>query len=235
MMGRIFLLVLLLAGVPVAAEPVPRVSLAYLPELVGLQRSIWPDAPMSSFLAAQIEQETCITLTHRSCWNPKAELKTSREHGVGLGQFTRAWHPDGSLRFDKISELAATHENLRGWSWEKRFDARYQLTAIIEMDKAIYGRQRGVASNIGRLSFMLAAYNGGEGGVLQDRRLCSNTVGCDPSRWLGHVEKTSLKSRLPAPGYRKSFFQINREYVYSVLHVRRAKYESFFAGGDDGR
>lgn len=219
---------LLATAASYAGETIPVQAKDHLPALVAAQRSIWPDAPMPSFLAGQIEQESCISLKHSKCWNPRAELRTSRENGIGLGQFTRAYNKDGSIRFDKISELAAAHSSLRGWSWETRYDAGYQIKAIVEMDKAIYLRQRGAATERDRLQFSLSAYNGGEGGVLQDRRLCSNTRGCDPSRWSGHVERTSLKSKKPHPGYRQSFFAINREYVHNVVDVRRKKYEPYF-------
>lgn len=229
-MMRRFLLQLVLSVycIPVAAAYIPKGAVKYLPELVSVQQDIWPSAPMPSFLAAQVEQESCITLTHSKCWNPRAELKTSRENGIGFGQFTRAYKADGSIRFDKISELAAAHESLRGWSWATRYDPHYQLTAIVEMDKGIFNRQKGAATERDRLSFTLSAYNGGESGVLQDRRLCSNTRGCDSSRWLGHVAKTSLKSKVPHPGYKKSFYAINREYVTNVLDIRRPKYEPYF-------
>ena len=214
------------------AEQIPEAAREHLPALVDVQHALWPDAPIPSFLAAQIEQETCITLTHSKCWNPRAELKTSRENGIGLGQFTRAYRADGTIRFDKISELTATHESLRGWSWERRYDIHYQLTALVELNKTIYGRQRDAASPVDRLSFALSAYNGGETGLLRDRRLCSNTPGCDPSVWLGNVERTSLKAKQPQPGYRKSFFRINRDYVSNILYVRRSKYEPYFEGKD---
>ena len=71
---------------------------------------------------------------------------------------------------------------------------------------------------------MLAAYNGGLAGVLQDRRLCANSAGCRPGAWFGHVERHSTKTRKPNPGYRKSAFEINREYVRNILHQRRDKY-----------
>lgn len=219
----------MLALVPVLAMgAVPPNAEKYLPDLVQAQRTIWPDAPMPSFLAGQIEQESCITLKHSRCWDPRAELKTSRENGIGLGQFTRAYNKDGSIRFDKISELAAAHKSLKGWSWANRYDADYQLKAIVEMDKAIFNRQKSAANADERLAFTLSAYNGGEGGVLQDRRLCANTKGCDPSRWWNHVERYSLKSKTPKQGYGQSFFRINREYVSNIVHVRRAKYIPYF-------
>lgn len=216
------------------AQAVPQAAKALLPALVENQRRIWPDAPMPHFIAGQIEQESCITLRHSKCWSPRAELKTSRENGIGLGQFTRAYRTDGSIRFDKISELSQTYASLRGWGWENRYDADYQLIAVVEMDKGIYRRVRDAATDRDRLSFMLSAYNGGEGGVLQDRRMCANTRGCDSRRWNGHVAETSMKSRTPHPGYSKSFFTINREYVHLILDVRSAKYESYFRGASDG-
>lgn len=215
---------------PAFAAAVPERALVLLPVLVEQQREIWPDAPQPWFLAGQIEQESCLSLTHSKCWNPRAELKTSRENGIGLGQFTRAFRADGSIRFDKIAELSAAHASLRGWSWDNRYDAHYQLIALLEMNRAIYRRQKNAATVIDRLSFSLSAYNGGEGGLLQDRRLCANTAGCDPARWKGHVAEHSLKSRRPVAGYRQSFFHINREYVTNVLDVRRQKYAPFFQG-----
>lgn len=231
---KAFLLALLALAAPLAlGSDIPAGAVKYLPDLISSQRAVWPDAPMPSFLAAQVEQESCLSLTHSKCWNPRAELKTKRENGVGFGQFTRAYRADGSIRFDVISDLAATHASLRGWSWANRYDPMYQLTAIVEMDKAIYGRQRNAATEKDRLSFMLSGYNGGESGVLQDRRLCANTQGCDPTRWAGHVENTSLKSRVTTQGYGKSFFAINREYVRNILGVRRPKYEPYFRTGPD--
>lgn len=219
---------LMLAHCAPASAQVPEAAKQYLPMLVSAQREIWPAAPMPAYLAAQIEKESCITLTHSKCWNPRAELKTPRENGVGFGQFTRAYRADGSIRFDVISDLAARHASLRGWSWERRYDPNYQLIAIVEMNKGIFNRQRGAATTVDQLSFTLSAYNGGEGGVLQDRRLCSNTAGCDQSRWLNHVEKHSMKQRVPQKGYGKSFFQINRDYVRTIIYERRPKYEPFF-------
>lgn len=77
-----------------------------------------------------------------------------------------------------------------------------------------------------RLAMMLAGYNGGMGGVASDRRVCAATPGCDPSRWLGHAEHTSLKARTAVPGYGKSFFVTNREYPRNILFMRRARYLS---------
>lgn len=209
-----------------AAVVLPKLALVYLPLLLSTQQQIWPDAPMPSFLAAQIEQESCISVTHSKCWNPRAELNTAREYGFGFGQITRAVRPDGSVRFDKFAELKAAYTSLRDWSWSDRFSPAMQMTALIEMDRGIYERVD-AATVRDRLAMALAAYNGGEGGLAQDRWQCKLKPGCDPARWFGHVELTSNKSRVKWQGYGKSAFEINREYPRSILDVRRAKYVPF--------
>lgn len=211
-----------------AHAQVPPQAMEHLPTLVQVQRSTWPDAPMPSFLAAQVEQESCISLKHSRCWNPRVELKTSRENGIGLGQVTIAYNKDGSVRFNKWAELRTRYPSLRGWTWENRFDPAFQLMALVEMDKSIYRLWPDAATQRDRLGFTLSAYNGGEGGVRQDRILCRHTDGCDPSRWFMNVERHSMKSRVPHKGYGKSFFEINREYPRNVLDLRRPKYEPFF-------
>ncbi|EAB4417280.1 lytic murein transglycosylase [Salmonella enterica] len=227
-MGARLIWLLVALALPAWAASVPDGARNYLGELVTNQRTLWPDAPKPYFIAGQIEQESCISPQHARCWNPRAELKTKREHGVGLGQFTRAYNPDGSIRFDVIDDLAKKHPELNGWSWETRYNASWQLKAIVMMDKGIYERIKGAESDTDRLAFMLSAYNGGEGGLRQDRRLCANTPGCNPNRWKGNVEKTSLKARAARPGYGKSFFHINREYVTNILEQRAPKYQPYF-------
>lgn len=207
---------------------VPPQALEHLPVLRQAQLAAWPDAPMPAFLGAQVEQESCITLKHSKCWNPRVELKTKREYGFGLGQFTIAYRDDGSVRFNKWAEMRAKYPSLRGWTWENRFDPGYQLTAMVELDKSIYRLWPDSATAHDRLGFTLSGYNGGEGHVRQDRLLCRNTRGCDPARWFGHVEHHSVKSRVPFKGYGKSPYEINREYPRNVLGFRMPKYQPFF-------
>jgi len=201
---------------------IPKLALVYLPLLFQVQVATWQSAPEPSFLAAQVEKESCKSLVHPKCWDPRAELKTDREYGFGFGQITRAYRADGSVRFDKFSELKAQHTSLRGWTWGNRFDPRMQLTALIEMDKAIYNRIS-AATTAERLAMTLAAYNGGETGLMQDKTVCRATPGCDPDRWYGHVENTSTKSRVKWQGYGKSAFEINRDYPRDI-EARRQKY-----------
>ena len=210
---------------------IPAGAKVYAPLLVEKQMLIWPKAPEPWTLAGLVEQESCISLTHSRCWNPRAELRTSREYGFGFGQITVAYNPDGSVRFNKFEELRSAHDSLRGWTWAERYDPGYQLTAIVEMTLGLWRRLAADpgASTTDHWAFVLSGYNGGVAGVLQDRRLCANTSGCDPSRWFGHVERTSLKSKTPQPAYGgRSWFEINRGHVRNVLTIRRDKYRQFW-------
>jgi len=186
----------------------------FLPILTAAVAEIWPAAPLLSYFAAKVEQE--------SLWNPRATLRTSREWGAGLGQFTVAYRADGSILFDKMAEVRALDPGLAGWT--DRYDPVYQLRAMVVLDRAIHRRLGTYATVYDGLSFSASAYNGGEGGLAQDRRLCANTAGCDPSRWRDHVELTSTKSRVKWQGYGQSAYDINRGYVHNVLYVRRHKY-----------
>lgn len=202
------------------ASAVPLAALALLPILNQELDTYWPTMPLRSSMAAQIEKESCITLKHSKCWNTRAELKTDREYGFGLGQITI------TKKFNVFEELKASNKGLRDWKWEDRFDARYQLRAVVVKDLQSYERIKGSATPIDRLSFTYSAYNGGLGGVIKDRSLCANTKGCDNSRWKGHVELTSFKSKVAVKGYGQSFYQINRGYVDQLIELqpRRAKY-----------
>lgn len=225
--GRVFVgvciviaaLVLSLAGGRAQASTIPRQALEHLPTLGRELATHWPDAPEWSVLAGQVEKESCITLTHSRCWNPRAELRTSREQGVGLGQITR------TARFDALAELRAQFpRELAGWSWDSPnlYDPAFQLRAVVLMDRRNH-RALADVPEPDRMDMALAAYNGGMGGLIGERKLCESTRGCDPRRWAGHVEKTSMKSRVKKPGYGQSFFDINRGYPPGV-RARAEKY-----------
>ncbi|QYW02117.1 SAR endolysin transglycosylase [Stenotrophomonas phage Sonora] len=217
------------AGAQDVRTYVPAGAKTYAPLLVEEQRARWPAMPQPWTLAGLVEQESCISLVHSKCWNPRAELKTSREYGFGFGQITVAYQSNGAVRFDKFAELRQSHASLKGWTWENRYDPHYQLRAIVEMNLDLWRRIPPAATTDDHLSFMLSSYNGGVGGLLQDRRLCSNTRGCDQDRWFGNVELTSLKSKLPQPQYGgRSWYDINRGHVRNVMTVRRAKYKPFW-------
>lgn len=202
----------------VHGQNIPKNAIEYLPLLNKVIDETWPDLSMRSLTASQVEQETCISLTHSKCWNPKAELKTSREYGFGFGQITI------TDKFNNFEEIKKMDKSLIDWKWEDRYNPYRQLKALIVYDKFIYNKVIGAHSDYDRLAFTLAAYNGGLGGLTQDRQLCKLQNNCDSSKWFSNVEKTSNKSKVKSSGYGKSFFEINREYVSNILLVRRNKY-----------
>jgi hypothetical protein len=207
---------------PANADTVPPNSLKYAPMLVHEQRERWTASPQPYTMAGQVEQETCISLKSAGCWNPHTELNTSREYGFGLGQVTV------TSSFNAFNEERALDPSLKNWQWNDRFDPQMQLRGLVLKDRQLYQLVQKAASDADRLAFAYAAYNGGMGGVLSDRRVCAATQGCDPSRWFDQVERTSLKARATVAGYGQSFFDINRGYVHNILRVRSNKYESFF-------
>lgn len=218
-----------LLGTLATAQTIPPGAQEYAPLLAERQQLVWPDAPKPWTIAGLIEQESCVSLTHSRCWNPRAELKTSREYGFGFGQITVAYRADGTVRFNKFEELRAAHAALRDWTWEDRYDPGYQLTAVTEMTRGLFRRVKEASTDDDRWAFTLSGYNGGAGAVLQDRRYCGNIENCDPARWFGHVELNSLKSKVPQPGYgNRSWFDINRGHVDKVMNQRRQKYIVFW-------
>ncbi len=197
---------------------IPALAQVYLPVLASVVSSLWPTMPDAPLLAAQVEQETCITLKHSKCWNPRAELKTSREYGFGLGQLTV------TEKFNNFEAARGWDKSLAGWQWANRFDPAMQLRALVAYDRNLYRQMRFGASDRDRLAFTFSAYNGGMGGLIKDRRMCSAVAGCDPEQWFGHVERNSFRSKTAASGYGKSFFEINREYVRNIMVLRVEKY-----------
>lgn len=188
----------------------------------------WPSYEYPWFIFSQVEQETCISLKHSKCWSEKAELKTSRELGFGLGQLTIAYDKAGKERFNAFAEVKRLDAALADWKFEDRFDANKQLLAVVIRDKFEYSKIAGAANALEHSAFFFNSYNGGPGGMLQDRRLCKATAGCDPAKWFGNVENTSYKSRVAVKGYGKSFFEISREYPRNIIYVRSPRYKPYF-------
>ena len=186
------------------------------------QKHYWPDHPDPAILAALVEQESCPGLKSRSCWNPAARLKSSREEGAGLGQITRAYRADGSLRFDALSGLRAQYKpELAGFSWDNVYQRPdLQLRALVLMSR---DAAKPFKSFRAWLAFGDAAYNGGIAGVQKERRACKLSTGCDPAEWFNNVELHCLKSRQPLYGGR-SACDINRAHVTNVMLIRPMKY-----------
>lgn len=203
----------------------PPLAHQYIPVLVEEVCQNWPELPYPYYIGAQIEQETCISLKSKRCWSPNAELKTSREYGFGLGQLTV------TQRFNNFNAAHNLASSLASWKWESRFDAPYQLRTLVLMNMALYLNFNTAATTKDQMAFMFASYNGGMAGTLNDSKMCGATKGCDKTRWFNNVEKTSLKTRIKLQGYGKSFFDINREYVYNIIKVRFVRYLSLLKSG----
>jgi hypothetical protein len=208
-----------------AAPGVPAQALHYAPMLKAEQMQFWASHPAPELLAGLVEQESCPSLSHTMCWSPAAQLKTAREEGAGLGQITRAYSPNGTLRFDALAELRSRHPELQALSWANVYQRPdLQLRAMVLMSRGLYQSISQLVPNPqAALAFADAAYNGGLGGVQADRRACGLKQGCNPQQWFGHVEATCTKSQTAIYGQR-SACSINREHVRQVMLVRSGKY-----------
>jgi hypothetical protein len=199
---------------------IPDRARQYLPLLHQAQATNWANAPRPEWLAALVEHESgCFTMP-RKCWNPLSRLKTAREEGAGLGQITRAYRPDGSVRFDALADLRDRHPALREWTWENVFQRPdLQLTAVTLQlrDNWMFFMRLVPDKPMEALYFADAAYNGGAAGVQNDRRACGASRGCDPHKWFGNVELHCTKSHAALYGTR-SACDINR---FHVADVRR--------------
>lgn len=207
--------------------PYIRNELKYLPILAKVIQKHWPEVKDKSLLAAQVRQETCYSLSHGKCWSPHAELKTEREYGFGLGQLTV------TQKFDNFSEAKKLDKSLGEWDWGDRYNPEYQLTAMVLMVKFNYGKFSWAKNETERLAFSFSAYNGGISGVIEDRKVCAGSQGCDPSMWFGNVERTSKKAKSPVGSYKKSFFDINRDYVRHIMIGYPDRYRHFFCAEED--
>lgn len=178
-----------------------------------------------NYLPSLIEHESCISLTHSKCWNSMSRLKTKREEGAGLVMITRAYREDGSLRFDKLTEMRNLYkEELKDAKWEtiyQRPDIQIRIAILILRED--YKKLYSVKDPEIRMHMTDAAYNGGINGVLKERRICGMAKDCNPNIWFGHVEKYSSKSNKILYGNR-SATDINRHHVRDVFYNRLPKY-----------
>jgi hypothetical protein len=211
---------------------IPANAKIYAPTLVEQKKLYWNTHPMPETLGGLVEQESCAALTWKSCWNPKAQLKSAREEGAGLGQITRAYDTNGKTRFDALKEIVAKYPAQLGeLNWGDVYSRPdLQLRALVLKSKDNFDsvtRVTPTANSSDKLAFADAAYNGGFGGLQQDRRKCQLIKDCLPNMWFGNVEKTCTKSRVALYG-QKNACDINREHVYNVMSLRSSKYRVFF-------
>lgn len=209
---------------------IPEKAYQYLPTLKKESDRIMPSFDQDPYFGALIEHESCIGLKHSKCWSPTSELKTSRELGIGLPQITKAYAKDGSLRFDKLTEMRNAYaDELKELSWlnvKERPDL--QLRVVVLLTKENWDKFFTVKAKRERLSMADSAYNGGVGGVNQARRICGMKKGCDPQVWEDNVASVLPKSDAPMPGYGgRSPKSINLHHVDDTVNIRYAKYKKY--------
>lgn len=220
-----FILLWLLAPLVLAQSYIPANAYLLRSMVISEVDTHFPTIPERSYVPALIEHESCISLSHSKCWNAKSRLKTQREEGAGVGQITRAYNPDGSVRFDSLTEMMTRHrKELAAASWDTIYQRPdIQIRMLVLMTRDNYLRLYDIVDPFQRLAMTDIAYNGGMGGLQKERRLCSLTKGCDPGIWFGHVEKYCLKSKKVLYGNR-SACQINRFHAVDVMKTRLVKY-----------
>ena len=226
-MGLLITAVVFLATRTVHAAELPFIpdkAKLYLPALNNAIKVTGFPKEFQESIAGQVEQETCPALKSKKCWNPKTELKTSRENGIGLGQLTIAYNADGTERFNGFKEVRQ-YKELKDWAWEDRYNPEMQIRGIIIKDRIAYNMIKwSVINEYEKLAMTYAAYNGGVGGLLSDRKLTQMNNG-DTTKWFGGIELYSKKSKIPHPEYKVSFFDINRSYPKNILTIRMMKYK----------
>jgi hypothetical protein len=198
------------------AQKLPGDSAQLLPVLNTEIDKFWPGLTPRSWLAAIPDQE--------ANWKLKATLKTSRELGCGLGQFTIAYDAAGKVRFDALEETKRLDPSLKDWNWKDCYNAQYQLRGVVLKMRTndrqctpLMDGNRNVKACAG------AAYNGGFGSVTKRIRLCRMNPECDPDEWYGHLDQQCAQSNVKVQGYGESFCMINSKYPGRV-EARQGKF-----------
>lgn len=188
-----------------------------IPEMKLAINQFWPDIPRREFPLGIVEQESLMRI--------KAELKTHREYGCGIGQFTVAFNKDGTVRFDALEETKRLDPSLAGWNWKDCSNLFYQSRGVVLKLKS---QQRDcfaiMNSAEDALKCNAAKYNGGGGSVATRVRLCRATPGCNPTIWDGNLDKQCPQSKTKVQGYGESFCEINSKYPGRVF-ARMVKYK----------
>lgn len=208
----------------------PRAA-ALMPTIKDEVGKFQPSMTIPWYYPGLMEHESCITLKHSKCWNSQAELRNNREHGLGLGQLTRAWDVKGKLRFDNLEAYRSKYpRDLWELSWDtfkNRPDLQIRVTVLMVRD--IEKRFIDIKDPYERFKMTDSAYNGGESHVKRAREACKLTKGCNPSVWYSNVEIHLPKSKAPDARYGgQSMYSINTKHVRDVFENRMPKFKQFW-------
>lgn len=120
------------------------------------------------------------------------------------------------------------HPELRELNWSNVYDRPdLQIRAVVLKMRDNYIYYNKYTNSENSLAFADAAYNGGIGGLNNERRACKLSNNCNPALWKNNVELFCLKSRVALYGNR-SACDINRHHVTDVLVTRSPKYKIYF-------
>ncbi len=204
---------------PVNAQKLPGEAEKLMPMLLTEIDHYWVDLTPQEYLFGLIEQE--------SLWKPSATLKTSREWGCGLGQFTKAYDANGHVRFDALEETRRLDSSLKDWDWRDCTATQYQLRAVVLKSKV--NERSCVAymkTNLDIKACAAAINNGGAGSFTKRIRSCRMQTGCDPSIWFMNLEAQCPQAQVKVAGYGESFCDINSKYPGRVF-MRMEKYKPY--------
>ena len=208
---------------------IPEGAKIYGPMILKEQARIFPNVPYPPYILALIEHETCITLKHSRCFNPKARLLTSREEGAGLPQITRTFRKDGTVKMDVLTDYVKRYnKELHDLSWSNvysRPDLQARFTSLMLRD--LYKHYYRIPDTWQRTHFVDSAYNGGPGMLDKERMACGLAAGCNPNIFPHNVERYCLRNKNSIYGTRNAC-DINRHHVDDVLYVRFPKYRDLF-------
>lgn len=187
---------------------------------------LFPELIEYNFVAALIEHESCISLTHSRCWSSTSQLKTQREQGLGFFQITRTWTADGKPRFDTLGDLRKQYMNeLREANWDNLRDRPdLQMRAGILLIRQNYKALYNVPDEMNRLHMTDAAHNSGVGNTQKERRACGLAAKCDPNIWIDNVENYCQRSKKALYAGR-SACDITKHHVRDVFFTRLPKYK----------
>lgn len=187
--------------------------------------NVFPEFFVPPYFGGLVEHESCISLTHSKCWNPKSQLKTKREEGAGLPQLTRAYNSDGSIRFDTLTNLVKSYpKELKGLNWNTVYDRPdLQIRAMILLWKSNYRLfiNKGI-DYWDVIAMSDASYNAGYGNVYKDMQVCKMKANCNPKIWFGNVNTTCTRNKILYAN--RSACDIMKHHVDDVLNNKLEKY-----------